>query len=517
MNAIEIQKTVADLFAKIGRLLTNGVPLLSALEVTGSELNDSPELQRILERMRHGIEVGKTFADSMREFPLFPELVTMAVSAGERQGNLDEQLIRIAESITVGDFPVGELPSLASLNAAPVDASSEMLQSIPELVEGILARAYDARASDVHIDPGEGGSVLRFRIDGVLYRQPESLTREQHTVLVSRLKILASCDIAERKLPQDGRILRSYDTVADEDDVSPEVDLRASFCPFVHGEKVVIRFLYKYDFPDSLSRIMSEDQTKTIKGWLRRPFGLIVVTGPTACGKTTTVYLMLRELAKGEMVNILSVEDPVEFLLPGIQQMQVNPSIGLTFNAALRAFLRLDPDIIHVGEIREPETAVMLSKVALTGHLALTQHHAQDVLSVINLLTEIGVDAYVLRQVLTGVVSQRLVRKLCTSCRTRMPDEDRAALPGPFSAITAEMFQAEGCDECSHTGYRGRIALFEMFEPTLEFWNAHGAGAPFAELLAEEDDNFMPFRQEAARMLSEGITSWSEIARVCEL
>ena len=350
----------------------------------------------------------------------------------------------------------------------------------------------------------------------MLHKQSERFTTEQHTILVSRLKILGGCDIAERSLPQDGRFTRSYGEAADGDEAGPGIELRVSFGPFVHGEKVVIRFLRRLDFPESLSQIMSRDQAETIGSWLKRPFGLILVTGPAGCGKTTTLYVMLRELARGMKVNILSVEDPVEFRLPGIQQMQLNPGIGLTYSSALRAFMRLDPDVIHVGEIREPETAVMLSKVALTGHLALTQHHAQDVLSVMNFLVEAGLDPYTLKQTLIGVVSQRLARKLCPSCRIEMADEERKDLPEPFSTITTRIFRAEGCDKCFH-GYRGLIALFETFVPSLDFWGAHGAGKPFEELFAAGNSHYGSFKEEAMRMLSEGLTSWTEIARVCEL
>jgi general secretion pathway protein E len=323
------------------------------------------------------------------------------------------------------------------------------------MINALLLQALRERASDVHFEPYEARSVVRFRIDGVL-RDVLEPPRALHAALVSRVKIMASLDIAEKRLPQDGRLgLKLGDKL---------VDVRVSTLPTGPGERVVLRLLDKDSAQLDLTALgMSAGTLAAVDRLIREPHGIVLVTGPTGSGKTTTLYAALSRLPRGTL-NMMTVEDPIEYALDGVGQTQVNPKIDLDFARALRAILRQDPDIIMIGEIRDLETAQIAVQASLTGHLVLATLHTNDAASAMTRLADMGVEPYLLASSLLGVLAQRLVRTLCTACRTR------AAATTGEAELLAEiglpsnmpLYAPAGCSECRDTGYRGRSGVYEL-------------------------------------------------------
>ncbi len=366
-----------------------------------------------------------------------------------RMARMDDSVTELAELAAEG---VEEIADLAGLESAVEEAP------VVKLVNTLITRAASERASDIHIEPGERELRIRFRIDGVLHdvmRSPRSIAN----AVVSRLKIMADINIAERRIPQDGRVSLRVG--------GRQIDLRVATLPTVFGEKVVMRILDKSNtlldltdlgfMPDSLSRYE--------KGF-RQPYGTILVTGPTGSGKSTTLYATLNVLNRPE-VNIITVEDPVEYRLSGISQVQVNRKAGLTFASALRSILRSDPDIILIGEIRDHETALIAVESALTGHLVLSTLHTNDAPSSIGRLIEMGVEPFLVSSAVDAILAQRLARRLCLKCREEyQPTMDALREVGwDFGEDDEELpvlFRPVGCKGCSNTGYRGRLALHEV-------------------------------------------------------
>ena len=328
---------------------------------------------------------------------------------------------------------------------------------IIRLVSLIISHALEARASDIHIEPFESRLIVRYRVDGVMH-EVESPPHRFSAAVISRIKIMANLDIAERRLPQDGRIKLRIQ--------GKEIDLRVSTVPIMHGESVVMRILDKsgtaLDFvtlgfdPDLLSRFLEV---------LMQPHGIVLVTGPTGSGKTTTLYTALDRLNNPDL-KILTVEDPVEYQMEGINQIQVKPQIGLTFANALRSIVRQDPDVIRIGEIRDLETAQIAVQAALTGHMVLSTLHTNDAASTVNRLLDMGMDDYLLTSTVNGILAQRLVRKLCIHCRqthTALPEVvEEMELKRYTQADPIMLFRPIGCDECGGTGYTGRISIVEL-------------------------------------------------------
>ena len=322
---------------------------------------------------------------------------------------------------------------------------------VVKLVDLIIRQAIDEHASDIHIEPFKNNICLRYRIDGTLYEIPPP-ARHLHLPIISRIKILSKLDIAEKRLPQDGAFV-----VKLEDRI---VDLRISTVPTIHGEKVVMRILDKGVIPLELSRLgYSSKQLIDIKKCLHSPYGLVFLTGPTGSGKTTTLYSALNEL-KDPRKNIITIEDPVEYRLEGINQVQIKPEIGLTFASALRSFLRQDPDIMMVGEVRDLETASICVRAALTGHLVLSTLHTNDAPSAVTRLLDIGIEPYLLMPSLLMVVGQRLARKLCDKCK--QPYEPNPEEVGGIKFTKGPIYKAIGCSGCNQTGYQGRVAISEV-------------------------------------------------------
>ncbi len=395
---------------------------------------------------------------------------------------------------------------LAELYRATEDAP------VVKLVNLILTDAIKKGASDIHVEPHEKTFRIRFRIDGVLY-EVMSPPPAMHPALASRIKIMARLDIAERRMPQDGRIKVRMG--------QRELDLRVSTVPTLFGEKVVMRLLDRSSLELDLTKLGFEPEAlPMVEKAILQPYGMILVTGPTGSGKTTTLYSALTRL-NSVGTNIMTAEDPVEYNLTGINQVQVKPDIGLNFAALLRSFLRQDPDIIMVGEIRDYETAEIAIKAALTGHLVLSTVHTNDAPSTVGRLISMGVQPYLVSASLNLLLAQRLVRRICRECRV----ESSVPIPAlegigfsPDEAKALVCYRGKGCMACSDTGYRGRIALYEVMVIDEEIREAVLAGASTADLreLARKH-GLKTLREGGLQKIREGVTTFDEVARVTSL
>jgi len=376
------------------------------------------------------------------------------------------------------------------------------------MINALLLQALRERASDLHFEPYEGRSVVRFRIDGSLHDVIEP-PRALHAALVSRVKIMASLDIAEKRLPQDGRIALKLG--------DKQVDVRVSTLPTGAGERVVLRLLDRESARLDLTALgMSERTRDSIDHLIREPHGIVLVTGPTGSGKTTTLYAALSRLPRGS-VNMMTVEDPIEYALDGVAQTQVNPRIELNFARALRAILRQDPDVIMIGEIRDLETAQIAVQASLTGHLVLATLHTNDAASAVTRLADMGVEPYLLASSLLGVLAQRLVRTLCPVCKVAhaaSPGEEKL-LAGVDLPPSQAVWTAPGCDACNHTGHRGRTGVYELLEIDAAIRrNIHdGAGEPALREAATRA-GMRTLRTDGARWIADGSTSLAEVLRV---
>ncbi len=391
-----------------------------------------------------------------------------------------------------------------------IDPESQAAQApVVRLVNLILLDAIKRRASDIHVETYETMFRIRYRVDGVLYEVMKPPMKLRFAI-VSRLKIMSKLDIAEKRLPQDGRMkIRLPD--------GKEVDFRVSTLPTMYGEKVVLRLLDKSNLQLDLMNLgFEEEQLKDFRTALHSPWGMILVTGPTGSGKTTTLYSALTEVNTPE-VNISTAEDPVEYQLHGINQVQMHDDIGLNFAAALRSFLRQDPDIIMVGEIRDFETAEIAIKAALTGHLVLSTLHTNDAPSTISRMLNMGVEPFLVVASVILVLAQRLVRKICENCKepVDVPVETliEAGIP-PDEAETVQCYHGKGCSACSDTGYKGRLAIYEVmpFKPELKELVLNGASA--VELKREAiRTGMLTLRMSALEKLKKGITTIEEVVR----
>lgn len=373
-----------------------------------------------------------------------------------------------------------------------------------KLVDLILKQAIDDRASDIHIEPAKDKLNLRYRIDGVLHEITPP-AGHLHTAIVSRIKILSKLDIAEKRLPQDGGFM-----VKIEDKM---IDLRVSTIPTIYGEKVVIRILDKSRIPLDLRYLgFEKDEYETFRQAIRVPYGLIFLTGPTGCGKTTTLYAILNEVKSSDK-NIITIEDPVEYRLEGINQVQAKPQIGLTFANGLRSFLRQDPDIILVGEVRDLETAEICVRAGLTGHLVFSTVHTNDAPSAVTRLLDIGIEPFLLSSTLNLIVAQRLVRKLCPECK-----QGYEPPPDIFKGIEVKsdlIYRAKGCDYCNMTGYKGRCGIFEILQVNEDIRKLISQGASTEAIREQAKKQGMQTLWESGIIkVEKGITSVEEVGRV---
>ncbi len=381
---------------------------------------------------------------------------------------------------------------------------------IVQIVDWLLQYAFAQRASDIHLEPRRDQGQIRFRIDGVLnaiYQLPPSVM----SAVTSRFKILARMDVAEKRRPQDGRIKTRTPA-------GREIELRLSTMPTAFGEKCVLRIFDPDTVTKNFSQLGFAPAEETIwRAMIARPHGIVLVTGPTGSGKTTTLYTTLKHLATSE-VNVCTVEDPIEMVVPELNQMQVQPTIELTFAQGIRTLLRQDPDIIMVGEIRDLETAQMAVQAALTGHLVLSTLHTNDAASAITRLLDLGVPYYLIQNVLIGVMAQRLVRTLCPHCKSREPMDEAlwTALVQPLPLPKPQAVgAAQGCPECRNTGYLGRVGLYELLTVTPELRRLFRADMDEDALrLAAFNQGMRPLRIGAALQIAAGLTTFEEVVQI---
>jgi type IV pilus assembly protein PilB len=395
-------------------------------------------------------------------------------------------------------------------------ASDSDMSPIIKLVDTIIYNAMESRASDIHIETRERDVQVKFRIDGALYAKVDPIDISFHQTLISRIKVMSELDIAERRVPQDGRFRVRYK--------GRTVDFRVSIMPTVHGEDAVIRILDKEQISEEFKNLsldivgFDEDDLSRFRHYIKEPYGMVLVTGPTGSGKTTTLYGALNEIRNDED-KIITIEDPVEYVLHGIVQIPVNEKKGLTFARGLRSILRHDPDKVMVGEIRDNETAQIAIQSALTGHLVFTTVHANNVIDVIGRFINMGVEPYNFVAALNCVLAQRLVRQLCPTCkRPYRPLEQELKESGLRLDLMKEkvLYMSVGCDACNHTGYRGRTAIHELLDMTDHIREMIIERRPGSEIrrAAELKDGLTSLRRSAVRKVIEGITTLHEINRV---
>jgi general secretion pathway protein E len=356
----------------------------------------------------------------------------------------------------IEDIPEGELHYLQTEDNEDIDHLRDMAQEAPviRLVNLIISKAIESKASDIHIEAFENQLKVRYRIDGVLY-DTESPPKRLQAAIISRIKIMAEMNIAERRLPQDGRVRLRV--------MGKKVDLRVSTIPTIYGESVVMRILDRSSIMLDLDDLgFPPHSKKQFEALIRKPHGIILVTGPTGSGKTTTLYAALDKINSPDK-KIITVEDPIEYQLTGVNQIQVKPKIGLTFASGLRSIVRQDPDIMMVGEIRDLETAEIAIQSALTGHLVFSTLHTNDAPGAITRLLDMGVEHYLASSCLEGILAQRLVRVVCRSCGQELePDQQTLRLMGRDNINGLKICKGKGCKECNFTGYRGRVGIFEL-------------------------------------------------------
>jgi general secretion pathway protein E len=388
-----------------------------------------------------------------------------------------------------------------NLNEDLLDGSDEA--PIIRFVNAVLTQAIKERASDIHMEPFEKDFIVRFRIDGELYERVKPPFKLKNSI-VSRIKIMAGLNIAEKRLPQDGRIRRRM--------AGREVDLRVSTLPVRHGERVVMRLLEKGEV-FSLDKIGMETETvELLRKLIRKPYGILLVCGPTGSGKSTTLYSAIAEINEPN-VNILTIEDPVEYEMKGIGQVQVNPKIDLTFASALRSFLRQDPDVILVGEIRDRETAANAVQAALTGHLVFSTIHTNDSAGAFARLAEMGIEPFLVADALIGVLAQRLVRRLCPDCREEYaPTDDDLADLGVTRKDVPRAFRPIGCPKCNMLGYRGRMGIYEFLSRSDEVKKLVLRNADSGEIRAKAvEGGMLTLRDDGIKKAMRGLTSIDEI------
>lgn len=479
----------SDVFALDDLRLLTGmeiIPLLAKEEYISEKIDQYYE-KPIIPEPEVALEAPEEnfFADKKKEF---------------FNADLDEEMKKVNEEIAV---EINTVQQEEDLN----DLSDVANAPIVKMVNIIFQKAIAQRASDIHIEPYEDCIVIRYRVDGQLL---EIMKHDKKIMssMVARIKIISALNIAEKRIPQDGRITITVN--------KKNYDMRVSILPTVHGEKVVIRIADKDAFNVSKADLgLMDDDMQNFNDIMDNPHGIVLVTGPTGSGKSTTLYTALRELSKPN-VNILTVEDPVECAIRGINQVQVNSKAGLTFGSALRAFLRQDPDIIMVGEIRDGETAEIATRAAITGHLVLSTLHTNDAASSITRIIDMGIEPFVISSSIVGVIAQRLVRRLCPVCKAEhAPDENEKAMLKLETDEEVKIYRPTGCKECNNSGYKGRIAIYEIMNITRKHRDMIAKNCTSDELKELSIGLGMhTLRDSCIRRVKEGTTSMDEMLRV---
>jgi type IV pilus assembly protein PilB len=426
------------------------------------------------------------------------------------------RLVRTAEAFGGG----GRAGLAEAIDLEVVDEEADDLEvedgisdaPLVRLVNSILFEAAEDEASDIHFEPQADSLVVRFRIDGVLH-ETQRIPKRSAVGITTRLKVLAKLDIAERRKPQDGRISLSSNTAG------RMLDVRVATLPTVEGESVVMRLLDKSRKPPTLEEVgLSIPMQEQLAKLIDRPTGALLVTGPTGSGKSTSLFAAMAQINRPE-INVITVEDPVEYRLAGVNQVQINPRAGLTFATALRSILRSDPDVVMVGEIRDVETAKISIEAALTGHFVLSTLHTNDAPSALTRLNEMGVEPFLTGAAVTGVLAQRLARRLCDHCRELYtPTEEElvaARLPEEFLDGKAELYRRNGCARCRQTGYRGRIGVFQLLRMNEELSTLAARKATREELeRAAMEEGMSTLWADGVEKVIAGLTSLEELARV---
>jgi len=489
----------------------------NTLQLTMSEPTNDLEVEELQNSLNMDLNVcvstARSIIDSYKKFYKIDEEEYQSYFSFHTDNDADEEEVTQVEDFgalvtdAAEDFEIES----ATEDESAFDQFSASDAPIIKLVNGILVKAVKEGASDIHIEPFEKSMQVRYRKDGALFKSM-NLPLTIKNALVARMKILADLNITERRVPQDGRIKMRLGR-------NKAVDFRVSTLPLLYGEGIVLRILDKGSLNVDLTKLGFEPETfETLKRCLKSPQGLLLVTGPTGSGKTVTLYSALNSLNK-EDIKILTAEDPVEFNFKGINQVNVNTEVGMTFPAALKAFLRQDPDIIMVGEIRDIDTAEIAMKAAMTGHLVFSTLHTNDSPSTVGRMVDIGIPAYLLASSLSMVLSQRLGRRLCQKCKVPITMERNELLNAGFSEedIDVEDFQLygpKGCNECNGLGYKGRVGFFELMAVTDEV-----AKAIQAEVAEEQlrkvavQEGMIPLRQAGLKKAAQGITSVQEVLR----
>ncbi len=473
---------------RFGVVISNAAASHAELDMVAYQM---PALRTLAEARRY---LARPFKLRLVEQAVFDEMLAQAYA---RDSSEARQMVE----------DLGDEMDLASL-ADSVPRTEDLMEQeddapIIRLINAVLAEAIREGASDVHIETFEQDLVVRFRVDGVM-RTVVQPKRELAPLLVSRIKVMAKLDIAEKRIPQDGRISLRVG--------GREVDVRVSTMPSNAGERVVLRLLDKQAGRLDLARLgMAEHSLQALREIVHKPHGIFLVTGPTGSGKTTTLYGALAELNSRE-INILTVEDPIEYSLPGIGQTQVNNKADMTFARGLRAILRQDPDVVMVGEIRDLETAEIAVQASLTGHLVMSTLHTNTAVGAVTRLMDMGVEPFLLSSSLVGVLAQRLVRVLCPSCRTPKPaDASELAL---LQETSATVFVANGCEECGHTGFRGRTGIYELVILDEKMRQMIHDCASEQDMSAYARTRSPSIREDGKARILAGVTSVQEVLRV---
>jgi len=485
----------------------------NTLQITMAEPTDSVEVEELQEIVQKGLNVcvstAKDIIDAYRTYYKIDDEEYQSFFTKPDQEEEEETVTEVDDfgalvSDAAEDFEIEQ-----TQDEDVADQFSASDAPIIKLVNGILVKAVHEGVSDIHIEPFEKTMQVRYRKDGSLFKSM-NLPLAIKNALVARIKILADLNITERRVPQDGRIKMRVGR-------NKAVDFRVSTLPLLYGEGIVLRILDKSSLNVDLTKLGFEVETfNSLKRCLNSPQGLLLVTGPTGSGKTVTLYSALNSLNK-EDIKILTAEDPVEFNFKGMNQVNVNVEVGMTFPAALKAFLRQDPDIIMVGEIRDIDTAEIAMKAAMTGHLVFSTLHTNDSPSTIGRMVDIGIPPYMLASSLTMVLSQRLGRRLCKKCRKKVKHDKKELLSAGFNEEELdglELYGPVGCAACNGLGYKGRVGFFELLEVTEEVAKAISAEVPEEQLRKIAiREGMVPLRQAGLKKAKQGITSLEEVLR----
>jgi type IV pilus assembly protein PilB len=458
--------------------------------------------------------VGEAIEKYYGAAPVVTGTTRGGASTAGQVASTESALEMAAKALEEMPADIGDVEVMDDLEEISAEALARQGEEAPviKLVNVVLMSAISKGASDIHIEPYEKEYRVRYRIDGILYNvmTPSLKMRD---AITSRVKIMAKLDIAEKRLPQDGRIKIRFS----DDGSTKDIDFRVSCLPTLFGEKIVMRLLDKGKLMLDMTKLGFETESlRKLETQIQKPWGMVLVTGPTGSGKTNTLYSSISRINTPE-TNIMTAEDPVEFNLPGVNQVQVRENIGLNFAAALRSFLRQDPNIILVGEIRDFETAEIAVKAALTGHLVLSTLHTNDAPSTVNRLMNMGIEPFLVASSLNLICAQRLVRRVCANCK-EPEDLPPPALEQigftPDDASSVKAFKGKGCDKCNGTGYKGRVGLYEVMEISDELRELVLVGASSLELRRKAiEEGMITLRGSGLRKIKDGVTSVEEVLR----